>query len=82
MSFLQDFTDNLVLVSCAKPVGKDFERQKVTLKDVDTFLRHLKLIIPYFCRHPQGIIEELETLKDDGLNSVLQDLHKMTMKSK
>jgi superfamily II DNA/RNA helicase len=78
MSFLQDFTDNLVLVSCAKPVGKDFERQKVIPKDVETFLRHLKLIIPYFCRHPQGIIEELENLKEEGLQSVIQDLHQMT----
>ncbi|MGV0102619.1 Hachiman antiphage defense system protein HamA [Nostoc sp. DSM 114160] len=81
MPFLQDFTANLVLVSYAKSIAKDFERQKVNLKNIETFLRHLQLIIPYFCRHPQGIIEELEKLKEDGLESVLKDLHQMTQGS-
>ncbi|MEH1888361.1 MAG: Hachiman antiphage defense system protein HamA [Nostoc sp.] len=81
MPFLQDFTDNLVLVSCAKSVGKDFERQKVNPKNIETFLRHLQLIIPYFCRHPQGIIEELENLKEHGVESVIKDLHQMTQGS-
>lgn len=78
MPFLQAFTENLVLVSCPKRAGKNFGRQKVTLKNTETFLRHLKLIIPYFCRHPQGILEELGDLREDGLESVLKDLHRMT----
>jgi len=77
MILLEGFKDNLVLVSCDQTTGKKFKRQKVSLKNVETFLSHLKLIIPYFCQHPQSIIEEIDALKEDGLESVLKELHKL-----
>lgn len=76
MSFFQVFNDNLELVSLPKSVNKEFRRQKITLRDLETFLRHLKIIIPYFCEHPLTILESIEELKENGLQSVLLALHK------
>jgi hypothetical protein len=78
MDFLKAFIDNLVLISCPAPVEKKIKRQKITPNDVETFLRHLKLVIPYFCQHPHSIIEEIEKLKEDGLESIVKYLYKIT----
>jgi replicative superfamily II helicase len=78
MSFLKVFNDNLELVSFPKSVDKEFTRQKITLRDLETFLGHLKIIIPYFCEHPLTILESIEELKENGLQSVLLALHQKT----
>ncbi|MDX2256526.1 MAG: Hachiman antiphage defense system protein HamA [Pseudanabaenaceae cyanobacterium bins.39] len=78
MSFFKVFKDNLELVSFPKSVDKEFRRQKITLRDSETFLGHLKIIIPYFCEHPLTILESIEDLKENGLQSVLLALHQKT----
>lgn len=77
-TFLQKFTDNLTIVVGNPPYTGSFNKQKTTPKDVETFLGHLKLLIPYFCRHPRSIIDEIEALKENGLDSTLQDLQRLT----
>jgi Cap4 SAVED domain len=78
MNFFKAFIDNLVLVSCPAPIEKKIKRQKITPNDVETFLRHLKLVIPYFCQHPLSILESIEKLKENGLEFVVVDLHNKT----
>lgn len=78
MDFLKAFTNNLVLVSCPTPIGNKIKKQKTTPNDVETFLRHLKIVIPYFCQHPHSILEEIERLNENGLESVVQHLHEAT----
>ena len=73
MSFLKAFKENIV----SHLVEKDFKRQKITPLDLETFLSHLKVIIPYFCQNPLGILESLHDLKEDGIESVIANLYKM-----
>jgi hypothetical protein len=78
MDFLKAFIDNLVSISCPTPIEKQIKKQKITPNDVETFLRHLKIVIPYFCQHPHSILEEIEELKENGLESIVKYLHKAT----
>ncbi len=78
MRLFKDFADNLELNSCSKPIDKNFERQIIRIKNIEIFLRHLNFIIPYFCQHPHSILEEIEKLKEDGLDSIINKLHKIT----
>ena len=78
MSFFKEFSDNLELNSCSKPIDRNFETQIIRIKNIEIFLRHLNIIIPYFCQHPHSILEEMEKLKEDGLDSIITELHKIT----
>lgn len=78
MSFFKDFADNLELNSCSKPINKNFETQIIKIKNIEIFLRHLNVIFPYFCQHPHSILKEIEKLKEDGLDSIIKELHKIT----
>jgi superfamily II DNA/RNA helicase len=78
MDFLKAFIDNLVLISYPTPIEKEIKKQKITPNDVETFLRHLKIVIPYFCQHPHSILEEIEKLKENGLESIVKYLHEAT----
>jgi Cap4 SAVED domain len=78
MNFLAGFIDNLVLDPCHIPTDEKIRKQKITLKGVETFLRHLEIIIPYFCQHPHSILEEIDKLKENGLKSIIEYLHTAT----
>jgi hypothetical protein len=78
MTFLKAFIDNLDLVSCYSPTEKVIKKQKIIPNDVETFLRHLKIVIPFFCQHPHSILEEIDKLKENGLESIVDYLHKAT----
>lgn len=78
MDFLNAFIDNLILESYPTLTGKEIKKQTITPNDVETFLRHLKIVIPYFCQHPHSILEEIEKLKENGLESIVKYLHKAT----
>jgi replicative superfamily II helicase len=78
MDFLKAFIDNLVPISFPTPIEEQIKKQKITPNDVETFLRHLKIVIPYFCQHPHSILEEIEELKENGLESIVKYLHKAT----
>jgi len=78
MDFLKAFIDNLVSISFPTPIEEQIKKQKITPNDVETFLRHLKIVIPYFCQHPHSILEEIEELKENGLESIVKYLHKAT----
>jgi|SanBayMetagenome_1026888.scaffolds.fasta_scaffold02826_2 replicative superfamily II helicase len=78
MDFLKAFIDNLDLVSYPTPIEKEIKKQTITPNDVETFLRHLKIVIPYFCQHPHSILEEIDKLKENGLESIVEYLHKAT----
>ncbi|OUC15601.1 MAG: hypothetical protein B0A82_06605 [Alkalinema sp. CACIAM 70d] len=78
MDFLKAFIDNLVFVSCSTPIEKEIKKQKITPNNVETFLRHLKIVIPYFCQHPHSVLEEIEKFKENGLESIVKYLHEAT----
>jgi hypothetical protein len=78
MDFLKAFINNLVTISFPTPIEEQIKKQKITPNDVETFLRHLKIVIPYFCQHPHSILEEIEELKENGLESIVKYLHKAT----
>lgn len=78
MVFFKVFIDNLDVVTSPKLTNNQVIRQTITPNDVETFLRHLKIVIPYFCQHPHSILEEIEKLKENGLYSIIQYLHEAT----
>jgi replicative superfamily II helicase len=75
--FLIKFSENLDIIS-SSPLTNTFSQQKTVPRDVVIFLKHLNIIIPYFCRHPYRIIEEIDSLKETGLQATIQDLHRLT----
>lgn len=76
--FLDKFSKNLEIIISNPPLGSTFARQKTVPKDLTIFLKQLSILIPYFCRHPRSIIEEIDTLKEEGLQATIQDLHRLT----
>jgi replicative superfamily II helicase len=78
MDFLKRFAENLHSTSFPKATNKNFERQRIYPKNVETFLNHLKIVIPYFCQHPHTVIEYIENLGENGLESIVEYLHQAT----
>lgn len=78
MDFRKAFSDNLILHSCKQSIDKHFKSQKITPKNLEVFLKHLELVIPYFCQHPQNILESIKELNDKGLEYILKNLHDKT----
>ncbi|UUO13602.1 Hachiman antiphage defense system protein HamA [Dolichospermum heterosporum] len=78
MDFLKTFAENIESKPCLKSTNHNYEIQKVSPKNLETFLNHLKLVIPFFCEHPHSILEEIEKLREDGLESIVKYLHKAT----
>lgn len=75
--FPERFSRNLNIV----PIHSSknfFNTQKTIPIDNELFLKQLRIIIPYFCRHPSRIIEEIEELREEGLDSIIRDLKKLT----
>jgi replicative superfamily II helicase len=78
MDFLKRFAENLDSKSYSNSTGKNFERQRISPQDVETFIKHIKLVIPFFCEHPHSILEKIEKLREDGLESIVKYLHQAT----
>lgn len=78
MDFLKAFIDNLGVVNLLDITNIIVRKQTITPSNVETFLRHLKIVIPYFCQHPHSILEEIEGLKENGLDSIIDYLHQAT----
>lgn len=78
MDFLKRFAENLHSTSFPKATNKNFERQRIYPKNVETFLNHLKIVVPYFCQHPHTVIEYIENLGENGLESIVEYLHQAT----
>ncbi|MBD1808859.1 DUF1837 domain-containing protein [Microcoleus sp. FACHB-SPT15] len=76
--FLQRFTSNLTVIIGRSSDYSNFEKHTTTPESVEAFIGHLKILIPYFCRHPRSIIDEIEKLKENGLDSTLQELRRLT----
>ncbi len=76
---LDEFKDNLELlphVTISLPTN--VKEQKISPKDHEQFVAHLKFFIPFFCRPPSRILQQLTDLKDRGLDKIVQDLHSLT----
>lgn len=73
MSIYNDFKSNLDRIK--SNIRKDVWGEKVVPHDPDRFINHMKIIFPYFCLHSQDIIDELKTLKEDALNSIINELY-------
>ena len=56
MDFLKTFAENIESKPCLKYTNHNYEIQKVSPKNLETFLNHLKLVIPFFCEHPHSIL--------------------------
>lgn len=78
MDFLKAFIDNLDVVNCTIFTNNIVRKQAITPNNVETFLQHLKIVISYCCEHPHSIIEEIDNLKENGLDSIIQYLHRAT----
>ncbi len=76
MSIYDEFKDNLERDK--RNLQQDVWGEKVVPRDPDRLLNHLKIIFPYFCRHPQDIIDELDALKEDGLKAIINELYDQT----
>lgn len=77
-NFLSKFSKNLDITISNPPLNRTYNKQKTVPKDVTVFLKHLSILIPYFCRHPRSIIDEINSLKEAGLQATIQDLHRLT----
>ena len=75
MDFLKRFAENLHSTSFPKTANKNFEIQKTYPKNVEIFLKHIKIVIPYFCEHPLNIFESIGELKENGLEYILKTLY-------
>lgn len=76
MPIYDDFKSNLE--RSKRTIQQDVWGEKVVPRDPDRFINHMKIIFPYFCLHPQDIIDELENLKEDALTHIINRLYDQT----
>jgi replicative superfamily II helicase len=78
VNFDSNFIQNLSVSHVKRGTRIDIGKYLIFVKNRKIFVDQLNLIIPYFCRDPYRILEEIRELQEESLSSIVKNLEELT----